>query len=263
MTDLQRPHGGEPRGATAEPTAGPAPAPRAGTATRYEITHGPSFAMLRVDLAPGQVVSAEAGAMVARHTGVGMEVKLNAAASAGLLAKLKAFVVALIRKVVGGETFFVNHFSSPQGGSVWIAPPMAGAIAHRRLQGETLTLSTGAYMASSGDLQMRLKFGGLRSLLAKEGAFFLQITGHGDLWFNSYGGVHPVQINGPFIVDNGHLVGFEGPLDYVIRGAGGGVMGLVASGEGIVCEFNGQGTVYLQSRNRSALVDWVTPLLPR
>ena len=231
--------------------------------THHAITHGPSFAMLRVDLAPGQVVAAEAGSMVARHDRVGMEVKLNASESAGLVAKLRAFLVALIRKVVGGETFFVNHFSSPQGGSVWIAPPMAGSIAHRRLQGETITLSTGAFMASSGDLQMRLKFGGLRSLLAKEGAFFLQITGHGDLWFNSYGGVHPVQVNGPFIVDNGHLVGFEGALDYVIKGAGGGVMGLVASGEGIVCEFNGQGTVYLQSRNRSALVGWVTPLLPR
>ncbi len=261
MSDLQQPTSPAP---AAPVRTAPVPGGAGGgPATRFEITHGPSFAMLRVDLAPGQVVSAEAGSMVARHSGVGMEVKLNAAASAGFVAKLKAFMIALIRKFVGGETFFVNHFSSPQGGSVWIAPAMAGAIAHRRMQGETLTLSTGAYMASTGDLQMRLKFGGLRSLLAKEGAFFLQITGHGDLWFNSYGGVHSVPINGPFIVDNGHLVGFEGALDYVIKGAGGGLMGLVASGEGIVCEFNGQGTVYLQSRNRSALVDWLTPLLPR
>ncbi|MEM1414745.1 MAG: TIGR00266 family protein [Myxococcota bacterium] len=240
-----------------------APAAPAGGTPRHEITHGPSFAMLRVDVAPGQVLAAEAGAMVARHTSLEMEVKMNASPSASFFTKLKAFFIALLRKFVGGETFFVNHFSGGSGGSVWIAPPMAGAIAHRRLQGETLTLSTGAYLASMGSLETKLKFGGLRSLLAKEGAFFLQISGHGDLWFNSYGGVHPVPVNGRFIVDNGHLVGFEGPLDYVIKGAGGGVMGLVASGEGLVCEFQGQGTVWLQSRNPSALVDWLRPLLPR
>jgi uncharacterized protein (AIM24 family) len=40
------------------------------------------------------------------------------------------------------------------------------------------------------------------------------------------------------------------------------VLGFVASGEGIVCEFNGNGRVYLQSRNLGALSDWLTRLLP-
>ncbi|HJK92554.1 MAG TPA: TIGR00266 family protein, partial [Polyangiaceae bacterium LLY-WYZ-15_(1-7)] len=229
---------------------------------QHEITHGPSFSMLRVDVAPGQTVVAEAGSMVARNQNVEMEVKMNASANAGFFAKLKAFFIALIRKIVGGETFFVNHFSSPQGGSVWIAPQMAGSISHRRMQGETLTLSTGAFLCSSGPLEMKLKFGGFKSLLAKEGAFFLQVSGHGDLWFNSYGGIHAVDVNGPFMVDNGHLVGFEGNLTFNIKSVGGGVMGFVASGEGLVCEFNGQGRVYLQSRNLSSLVGWLTPLLP-
>jgi uncharacterized protein (AIM24 family) len=34
------------------------------------------------------------------------------------------------------------------------------------------------------------------------------------------------------------------------------------SGEGLVCEFSGRGSVFLQSRNMQALVGWVTPLLP-
>jgi uncharacterized protein (TIGR00266 family) len=228
----------------------------------HQITHGPSFAMLRVDLAPGQTVVAEAGAMLARHQGVTMEAKLNASASAGFFAFLKALFIALIRKVIGGETFIVNHFSAPQGGSVWLAPTMAGHIVYRRLQGESLVLSTGAYLAHSGNLEIGLRFGGLRGMLAKEGAFFLEIRGHGDLWFNSYGGVEAIQIAGPFVVDNGHLVGYEGQLTFSIGSAGGGLMGLVASGEGLVCTFNGQGTVYIQSRNVSATVGWLTPLLP-
>ena len=122
-------------------------------------------------------------------------------------------------------------------------------------------MSTGAYVASSGPLDMTIKFGGLKSLLAKEGAFFLQISGHGDLWFNSYGGITPIDVNGSYIVDNGHLVGFEGNLSFDIKTAGGGMMGFMASGEGLVCQFNGQGRVYVQSRNPATLADWLTKLM--
>jgi uncharacterized protein (TIGR00266 family) len=245
------------------PQPGGAPQPMAvQPGSHHAVTHGPSFAMLRVDLAPGQKLIAEAGAMVARHRQVSMEVKLNAGSRAGFFAMLKALVIALIRKFIGGETFFVNHFSATAPGSVWLAPTMAGHIQYRRMQGETLVLSAGAYLAHVGDVDLRMKFGGLRGILAKEGAFFLEISGHGDLWFTSYGGIEAIDINGPFMVDNGHLVGYEGQLDFKIRSVGGGVMGFVASGEGIVCEFNGRGRVYLQSRNLSALVGWLTPLLP-
>lgn len=239
----------------------PAHAPQADAV--HEITHGPSFAMLRVDLQPGQTVIAEAGSMVARHQHVGMEVKMNAGKSPGFFAKLKAFVIALIRKVVGGETFFVNHFRvQQQPGSVWLAPTTSGQIQYRKMRGETLVMSSGAYLAHAGDIDMKMKFGGIRALLAKEGAFFLEMSGSGDLWFNSYGGIHAVPVNGRYIVDNGHLVAYEGNLRFDIKSAGGGLMGFVASGEGLVCEFHGQGTVYIQSRNLDSLVGWLTPMLP-
>jgi len=259
----QQPQAGPPM---AQPPGAPQPAQAvAGHAQggiAHEVTHGPSFAMLRADLQPGQTLVAEAGAMVARDQAVGMEVKLNAGRSPGFFAKFKALLIALIRKVVGGETFFVNHFTSPQPGSVWVAPTLAGQVHYRRLNGEKLVLSSGAYLAHSGDIDMKMKFGGLKSMLAKEGAFMLELSGTGDLWFNSYGGIHAIDINGPYSVDNGHLVGYEGNLNYTIRTAGGGMMGFVASGEGIVCEFNGQGRVYIQSRNLGSLVGWLSPLLP-
>lgn len=228
----------------------------------HEITHGPSFAMLRVDLKPGQTLVAEAGAMVARHQPVTMQVKLNSSPEAGFFAVIKALIVALIRKFVGGETFMVNHFTGAPSGSVWLAPRMAGQIVHRRLHGETLVLSTGAYLAHMGAVDMSMRFGGLRGLLAKEGAFFLEISGHGDLWFTSYGGIEVVDVHEPFMVDNGHLVGYEGNLSFDIKSAGGGLMGFVASGEGLVCEFRGQGRVYLQSRNLGSLVSWLGPMMP-
>jgi uncharacterized protein (TIGR00266 family) len=239
-------------------------APGAGVSElRHAITHGPAFAMLRVDLVPGQTVVGEAGAMVARHQQIGMEVKLNAGRSAGFFAKLKALVIALLRRMIGGETFFVNHFTAQgQQGSVWLAPSLSGQIVYRRMQGELLLLSTGAYLAHSGEVDLKLKFGGLRGILAKEGAFFLAVSGHGDLWFTSYGGVETIDVNGSYIVDNGHLVGYEGNLTLGIRTAGGGMLGFVASGEGLVCEFKGQGRVYVQTRNLGSLVGWLSPMLP-
>jgi uncharacterized protein (TIGR00266 family) len=233
-----------------------------GAQVAHQITHGPSFAMLRVDLAPGQTFVAEAGSMVARHQNVKMEVKMNAGRSPGFGAKMKAFFIALIRKWVGGETFFVNHFTVPDRGSVWVAPTLSGQIQHRRMNGEKLVLSSGAYVAHVGDIDLKMKFGGLRSILAKEGAFMLEVSGVGDLWFCSYGGIHAIDVNGSYVVDTGHLVGYEGNLDYKIKTAGGGMMGFVASGEGLVCEFSGQGRLYIQSRNLGALVSWITRLLP-
>ena len=108
-----------------------------------------------------------------------------------------------------------------------------------------------------------MKFGGLRGLLAREGLFFLEVSGRGDLWFTSYGGVEAIDVNGTYLVDNGHLVGYEGNLRLSIRSAGGGLLGLAASGEGLVCELSGQGRVWIQTRNLQSLVGWLTPMLPR
>lgn len=229
---------------------------------KHEITHGPAFAMLCVDLQPGETLIAEAGAMVARDSQVKTEVKMNAGRNPGFFAKIKAIFVALIRKVVGGETFFVNHFSSPSDGKVYLSPTLMGQVSHRKMQGETLVLSSGAYVASAGPIDMKMKFGGLKGLLSKEGLFFIAMSGNGDLWFNSYGGIEKIEINGSYIVDNGHLVGYEGNLDFKIRNAGSGFMAFFASGEGLVCEFTGQGSVYIQTRNTGSLVDWVSPMLP-
>jgi uncharacterized protein (TIGR00266 family) len=226
------------------------------------IKHSPTFSLLQLTLEPNEVVIAEAGAMVARDSDLKMEVKLNSSKKAGFFGKMKAIFVAMIRKIIGGETFFVNHFSSPTGGWVWLAPSLSGSIQHMGMKGQSIILNAGAYVASIGDIDIKMRWGGLRALFAKEGAFFLEASGVGDLWFNSYGAIEEVQCNGTYIIDTGHLVGFEPSLDMKIRSAGGGLMGLFASGEGLVCEFTGQGRIWMQTRNTDALVSWVMPLLP-
>ena len=230
---------------------------------QHEVTHDPAFSMLKVDLQPGEVLVSEPGAMVAMTNNVGLEAKLTVAPTPGFGATVKALLAAVVRKFLGGESFFVTHYTAP-GGSVWLAPTMSGSIVHHHLQpGSSITLSAGAYVASFGAIDVLAKYGGLKGLLAKEGIFFLQISGQGDVWFNSFGGVDVIEVNGSYVVDNGHIVGWEGQsLQMNLKGAGGGLVGMFASGEGMVCEFTGQGKVWIQSRNLPSIVDWITPLLP-
>jgi uncharacterized protein (TIGR00266 family) len=226
------------------------------------IEHGPSFAWLRVMLQPGDEIQAEAGAMVRRDVQVSMSTHLNAGRRAGMLRKLAAFFVALCRKLLGGETMFVNRFRSESRGEVVFAPALSGHVIHKPLAaGSRLFVQTGSYLASAGDIDTKVRFGGLRSMFGGEGLVLLECSGNGDLWVNSYGGVLPIEVNGTFKVDTGHIVAFDGSLDFKVRSIGG-VKSFLFSGEGLICEFSGRGTIYLQSRNLRALVGWLGPLLP-
>ncbi len=228
---------------------------------QHTIEHGPSFAWLRVGLSPGEQIQAEAGAMVRQDLQVEMTTHLNAGSSAGFLAKIWAFLVALVRKFAGGETMFINRFTSSAPAELVLAPSLSGLVAHHELRGgKRLFVQAGSYLASTGDVDMKVRFGGLRSLFGGEGLVLLECAGEGDLWINAYGGILPVAIDGDFVVDTGHIVAFEGELDFKVRSVGG-AKSFLFSGEGLVCEFRGRGTVYVQSRNLSGLVGWLTPQL--
>lgn len=229
---------------------------------QYEIQHGPSFAWLKVMLAPGDSVQSEAGAMVRRTPQLEMTTHLNAGHRPGVFRVIWSFFVALLRRFLGGETMFVNRFQGPSGGEVVLAPSLSGHIIHRPLNaGQRIFVQTGSYLASTGSVDTKVRFGGLRSLFGGEGLVLLECSGEGDLFVNSYGGVVPVQVDGSFVVDTGHIVAFDGTLDFKVRSVGG-LKSLLFSGEGLVCEFRGRGTIYIQSRNLNSLVGWISPLLP-
>lgn len=229
----------------------------------YRIEHGPAFAWLRVALGPGEVVRAEAGAMVMRTPAVQMQTRLNAGYHPGPFRLLWAFLVALLRKLLGGETMFVNDFHGAAGGEVVVAPALAGSIVQKQLApGRSLFVQRGSYLANTGSIDTRLRFGGLRTLFGGEGLVLLECSGEGDLFVNAYGGIVQVEVDGSFTVDTGHIVAFDGTLDFSV-GSVGGLKSFLLSGEGLVCRFSGRGTVYLQSRNLSGLVGWIAPLLPR
>ncbi len=118
----------------------------------------------------------------------------------------------------------------------------------------------GCFLACTPGVNIKAKFGGLKAFFSGEGAFLLEVSGSGDLFFNSFGGIVKKEINGEFIVDTGHVVAFDSSLNYSITGMGN-FKSTMLSGEGLVMKFEGAGTLYLQTRNVSSVASWLTPRL--
>lgn len=217
---------------------------------QHRIEGNPDFGDLTVALEPGEKILVESGAM----TRMSREMDLRTRLPGG-------FVRALIRKLFASESFFLGEYTAAHGGWIGLAPTLPGTVLHQRLDGESLILTAGSFLACTPGVEVRTRFGGLRALFSGEGAFQLVCSGRGDLWFTGYGGVHERRLDGRRLrVDTGHVVAWDPSVDFAIRGMGG-IKQTLFSGEGLVMEFSGEGRVWLQTRNLSATAGWLTPYL--
>ncbi|MDE2767493.1 MAG: TIGR00266 family protein [Chloroflexota bacterium] len=224
---------------------------------RTEIEYNPAYTMLTLELSSGESVKAEPGAMVAQQdvemtTGMG---------SGGVFGGLK--------RMMGGESFFVNTFTREGPGNGWVslAPPVPGDIVGHELRGgESLIVQSGSFLASTGGVELDTSFSGGRGLFSGEGLFLLRAhtDSGGTIWFDSYGAVKELEVThgSELVVDTGHMVAFTEGVDYSI-GKVGGIRSLIGGGEGLVMKFRGMGTVWVQSRNISALANSLIPFLPK
>jgi len=228
---------------------------------QIELEARPSYGMAVVHLDKGEQFVAEAGAMVAMSPSMSADPRFNGTGGAGFMGKLKAALAGLARKFLAGESMFVNHFeATADGQTVMLAPALVGDVVHESLGGRTITVQASSYLASTPDVEVALVWGGFSMLISGEGAFFLKCSGSGDLLINAYGAIEKMEVDGSYIVDTGHVVAFEGDLTYTVRKAGGWKSAML-SGEGLVQEFTGTGTLWLQTRNLGGLVGWLRPLL--
>ena len=227
---------------------------------QIDVEARPSYALAVVKLDKGEKIIAESSSMVAMSTGLDVDTTFNGAQGGGPLDLLVAAFVGLVRKFVAGETMFVNVYRAKSDGQqVMLAPAMVGDLVHVQLDGtKKITVQASSFVACTPKVKQRLVWGGLAMLFSGEGAFFLECSGTGELLFTSYGGLEEVAIDGPYVVDSGHVAAWEGKVTYKLRKAGGWGTALL-SGEGFVIEFTGQGKVWLQTRNLSSLVGWISP----
>jgi len=222
---------------------------------KYEIIDSPDFALLELVLGQGETVVAESGAMVAMDTSITVETSMRG----GLLGAAK-------RKLLGGESLFQNTYRSQSAGQrIYFAAAAEGDLKAKQLAaGEEFFLQSGSYVAHHGEgLVIDTKFGGMRGFFSGVGLFLLRIVGPGTVFYGSYGALHEVTLDNGlgYTVDTGHIVGFTSGLKYQI-GTFGGMKGLFFSGEGLVANFSGQGSVFVQTRNAGNLASFLHPFRP-
>ena len=224
---------------------------------RPTIEFNPSYTLLTLEFAAGEAIKAEPGAMVAQQ---GMDMKTGMGGG-GLFGGLK--------RVLGGESFFVNTFTA-EGNDSWVslAPSTPGDIMSFDLRpGTNLFIQSSSFLACAENVQTDADFQGFRGLFGGEGLFFIRAyaeRGEGAVYANSYGAIKQVRVERgkELVVDTGHLVAFTDDVEYSI-GKVGGIRSLIAGGEGLVMKFRGDGHVWIQTRNMSSLADKLIPFLPK
>jgi len=242
-----------------QPGASPSSAPLPSTAVghgglRFQVVGGNAFACARVELADGQSIRAEAGAMVSMSGNVELEAKVQG----GLMGALK--------RMVTRESIFVSSFTARGGaGEVLFGPPVPGDVVGVEVSGRTLLVQSSSWLASESDVQLDTRFAGFRGLFSGEGLFFIQVTGRGTCLLSSYGAIlrRPVPAGARYVVDTGHVVAFDARMGYTLRRAArSGWIRSFMSGEALVAEFTGPGDLWLQTRNLRALAGALFPLFP-
>jgi uncharacterized protein (TIGR00266 family) len=227
------------------------------------VKHAGTSPLLEVALGPGESATAEAGAMVARHPDVRVEIAYASGADRGLWARARGLLVAIVRKLLGGDHFFASRFvAPPSGGWVWLAPAFAGDLHAIDLEGSEArwTLTPGACVVAGHEVRLRPRWAGLGAILDREAAYWLDVEGPGRVWVSGLGPIESLSIDGAVVVDAGHLVGFSRSLSARVRGGRGRPWS--TRGEGRAVELTGRGRALVQARSSRALVAHLAPLLP-
>ena len=188
----------------------------------------PVFAHIIANIEPGETIVAESDAMASMSAELDMKASWNG-----------GFFAAILKKIFGGESLFINYFknNTNKNLSLHLTQATPGDIVVKELNGNSYCLQKNAYIASDLGVKLGVKWAGFGSLIGGEGLFKLVVSGNG-------------------IVDSGHLVAYEPTMKLKPQLAGG-IFSSFFGGEGFVTRVEGKGKIYIQTRNLSGLATWV------
>lgn len=214
---------------------------------QIDIGYRPAHSMARVQLQHGEAILAESGAMVGMSTNVQMQTGMQNKGG-GLLGGL----LGGLKRALAGESWFRNTFTAQNGpGEVLLAHALCGDMQVLDMTPQGYYLTSGSFIASSPTVDINTKLGGMKSFFSGEGMFVMHATAQqpGQLIIGAFGGVQQLNCDGNLVIDTGHLVAWDASLTYKVGKSGGGWIASFLSGEGLVCHFQGQGRIWIQSRN--------------
>jgi len=233
--------------------AAPPPAPKTRVADEidFEII-GDDMQFVEITLDPGEVIVAEAGAMLYMTQGIEMETVFgDPSKQQGLMGKL--FDAG--KRMITGESLFLTTFGATgsQREQVAFASPYPGKIIPLHvdeLGGEVLCQKQAFLCAARGvtlDIAFQKRLG--VGLFGGEGFILQRIRGDGIAFVHAGGTIVKRQL-GPgerLRLDTGCLVAFQPSVSYDIAAAGG-IKTSLFGGEGIfLASLTGPGAVWIQS----------------
>lgn len=222
----------------------------------FNISMQPDYSLLTMNLQAGQKVYAEPGSMASMSTGIDLK------------AGLKGGLFKSLGRALGGESLIINTYTAREQGEVTFAPGPMGDLKHYRLDGNSLILQKGGFVAHGEGVELSAKWEGAKGFFSGEGMVLLKASGTGDIFFSTYGAIIEVDVADGYVVDTGYVVAFEDTLDYSVTvvpglGAGSKIKSFLFGGEGLVCQFRGQGRVWIQTRCVKPFLRWVYNYRPR
>ena len=218
----------------------------------FNILYRPAHTIAQVQLEAAESIVAEAGAMIGMSTNVSMQTDAG-----GFKKGLK--------RLFGGESFFRNTFTANgSAGELLLAQSLCGDMAVLDITPQGFFVQSSCFIASTPNVQLDTKVGGFKGFFSGAGAFVLKATATspGQLLVGGFGGIQEVMCNGDMVIDTGHLLAWDASLSYKIGKSGSGWIASFLSGEGLVCHFEGQGRIWMQTRNSQEYGQTVGSLLP-
>ncbi len=243
-------------------TTAPTPPPnrRGSDEIDYVIT-GDDMQFVEVELDPGEMVIAEAGAMMYMTSAITMQTKFGdpSAQDQGILNKL----MTAGKRVLTGESLFMTTFTNEGQGKhqVAFAAPYPGSIVPMDLAqlGGEMLCQKDSFLAAARGVSIGIAFTKRigAGLFGGEGFILQRLTGDGIAFVHAGGTLHHRQLapGDTLKVDTGCIVAFEPSVNYEIKFVGG-IKNSLFGGEGLFfASLTGPGNVWLQSLPFARLAD--------
>ena len=244
------------------PPPAPTRPPRAADEIDYEI-FGEEMQYVEIELDPGEMAIAEAGAMMYMDTGIQMETKFGdpSAEDKGFFGK----VLDAGKRVMTGESLFMTTFTCHAAGKqrVAFAAPYPGKLIPMDLDqlGGELLCQKNSFLCAARGVSIGIAFTKRMGvgLFGGEGFILQKLTGSGLAFIHAGGTLHHRKLEAGEVlkVDTGCIVAFDPSVDYDIKFVGG-FKNTLFGGEGLFfAVLTGPGDIWLQSLPFSRLADRV------
>lgn len=221
---------------------------------KFEIKYKPSYAMLVASLNQGETITAESGSMTYMDPTIEVHTRKRE----------KSLLGTLGLSIIGGQSFWVNDYTAATGPgeAAFVAAPVGDIEKLDVTPGKGYIIQKSAYIASTPDINLDVKWEGFTKGLFGQGLFMIKATGNGPLFINTFGAidVHTLAPGQTLVVDNFHLVGFSDTCSYRVTKIGG-LKETLLSGEGFVTQITGPGEVHIQTKNLQEFTNWLWTLL--